>query len=59
VLVAEGAVDAAVDAGLALWDYAALEPIVTEAGGRCGFAAGRWVSSNAELFDAVSVLVGE
>jgi len=59
VLVAEGAVDAAVDAGLALWDYAALEPIVTEAGGRCGFAAGRWVSSNAELFEAVSVLVGE
>jgi len=34
VLVAEGALDAAVDAELALWDYAAVELIVTEAGGR-------------------------
>lgn len=33
-LVAEGSVDAAVDAGIALWDYAALVPIVEEAGGR-------------------------
>ena len=36
MLVAEGALDAAVDAELALWDYAALEPIVLEAGGRLG-----------------------
>ena len=42
VLVAEGALDAAVDAELALWDYAALEPIVIEAGGRLGdFASSR------------------
>jgi histidinol-phosphatase len=34
VLVAEGTVDAAVDARLAVWDYAALVPIVEEAGGR-------------------------
>jgi histidinol-phosphatase len=34
VLVAEGSLDAAVDARLNLWDYAALVPIVEEAGGR-------------------------
>ena len=35
MLVAEGAVDAAVDAvGVTLWDLAALQPIVEEAGGR-------------------------
>jgi histidinol-phosphatase len=34
VLVAEGSLDAAVDARLALWDYAALVPLVEEAGGR-------------------------
>jgi histidinol-phosphatase len=33
MLVAEGALDAAVDAGLARWDTAALVPIVEEAGG--------------------------
>lgn len=33
-LVAEGALDAAVDAPLAPWDYAALRPLVEEAGGR-------------------------
>jgi histidinol-phosphatase len=34
VLVAEGSLDVAVDARLALWDYAALVPLVEEAGGR-------------------------
>ena len=34
VLVAEGALDAAIDYPLQLWDYAALVPIVEEAGGR-------------------------
>lgn len=34
LLVAEGSLDAAVDARLALWDYAPLLPIVEEAGGR-------------------------
>jgi histidinol-phosphatase len=36
VLVAEGALDAAVDARLNLWDYAAVAVIVEEAGGRAG-----------------------
>jgi histidinol-phosphatase len=34
MLVAEGAVDAAIEPSLALWDMAALDLIVTEAGGR-------------------------
>ena len=33
-LVAEGVVDAAIDARLAVWDYAALIPILDQAGGR-------------------------
>ena len=54
VLVAEGALDAAVDARLALWDYAALEPIVEEAGGRVGEVRGQFVSSNALVLDDVA-----
>ena len=54
VLVAEGALDAAVDVELALWDRAALEPIVEEAGGRVGFVNGRFVSSNGRVHDAVA-----
>jgi histidinol-phosphatase len=53
VLVAEGALDAAVDAELALWDYAAIEPIVLEAGGRLGHVDGQFVSTNALVHDAV------
>jgi histidinol-phosphatase len=53
VLVAEGALDAAVDAPLALWDYAALEPIVTEAGGMTGEVNRQFLSSNGALHDAV------
>ena len=35
MLVAEGAVDGAIDAiGVKVWDLAALQPIVEEAGGR-------------------------
>ncbi len=34
MLVAEGAVDAAAEPELALWDVAALIPVVVEAGGR-------------------------
>ncbi len=51
VLVAEGALDAAVDVELALWDRAALEPIVAEAGGRVGSASGQFVSSNGLVRD--------
>ncbi len=49
VLVAEGALDAAVDYPLQLWDYAALVPVVEEAGGRTGFTAGgQFVSANGD-----------
>jgi histidinol-phosphatase len=40
VLVAEGALDAAVDAGLSIWDYAAPAIVVEEAGGRAGSPEG-------------------
>ena len=53
MLVAEGALDAAVDSRLSVWDYAAVEPIVTEAGGRFGAMGEQWLSSNALLLDPV------
>jgi histidinol-phosphatase len=60
MLVAEGALDAAVDPGLSLWDVAALVPIVEEAGGRITsvdggdpVAGGSAVSSNGALHAAV------
>jgi histidinol-phosphatase len=40
-LVAEGSVDIAADERLQLWDYAAVQLIVTEAGGRCSTFSGR------------------
>jgi histidinol-phosphatase len=40
MLVAEGAADVMVEPELALWDVAALRPIVEEAGGRCTDLAG-------------------
>ena len=50
VLVAEGALDAAIDFPLELWDYAALVPIVEEAGGRTGATStGQFFSSNGLL----------
>jgi histidinol-phosphatase len=50
VLVAEGALDAAIDYPLKLWDYAALVPIVEEAGGSTRFTdGGQFVSSNGLL----------
>lgn len=58
VLVAEGAVDAAVDAELKLWDYAGLTLIVEEAGGRTTARDGgaprageQVVSSNGSVHD--------
>jgi histidinol-phosphatase len=54
VLVAEGALDAAVDVELALWDRAALEPIVAEAGGSVGTINGQFVTSNGRVHDAVA-----
>jgi histidinol-phosphatase len=64
MLVAEGSVDAALDAKLALWDYAAVAVIVTEAGGRITTLDGgplrpheRIVSSNGLVHDDVLALV--
>jgi histidinol-phosphatase len=58
-LVAEGAIDVAVDAVASSWDLAALMPIVTEAGGRLTdltgtptFAGGSGLSSNGRLHAA-------
>jgi histidinol-phosphatase len=53
MLVAEGALDAAVDSRLSIWDHAAVEPIVTEAGGRFGPMGEQWVSSNGLLHETV------
>jgi len=58
MLVAEGALDAAVDASLKLWDYAAVVPIVTEAGGRSEPFGRQWLSTNALLHDAVTGALG-
>ncbi len=60
VLVAEGAVDASFEPEVSLWDLAALQPVVEEAGGRFTDLAGRptpdggsVVCSNGLLHDAV------
>lgn len=60
ILVAEGAVDSAIEPSLALWDMAALDIIVREAGGRFtntdgvdGPFGGSGVSSNGALHDAI------
>jgi histidinol-phosphatase len=58
VLVAEGALDAAVDTELALWDSAAVELVVTEAGGRADVAdAGQFVTTNGVVHDEVLSLL--
>lgn len=66
VLVAEGALDAAVDAELAPWDYAAPALIVLEAGGRVsapdGSAlrpGGQLVSSNGVVHAEALALLGD
>lgn len=60
MLVAEGAADVMVEPELALWDVAAVRPIVTEAGGRCTDLAGNpatgpggCVTTNGALHDDV------
>jgi histidinol-phosphatase len=60
VLVAEGAVDAAVDHVVNAWDIAAVRVIVEEAGGRCtdltggpALDSGSLVSTNGRLHDEV------
>ncbi len=64
-LVAEGALDVACDSVLKLWDYAAVQLLVEEAGGRCTTYAGgppavdaSFVSTNGVLHDEVVSLLG-
>jgi histidinol-phosphatase len=63
-LVAEGSVDAAVDARLAPWDYVALVPILEEAGGRVSALDGgpprpkeQVISSNGLLHEELLALL--
>jgi histidinol-phosphatase len=58
MLVAEGAVELAVDAELARWDVAAVEAVVVEAGGRVESWRGRTVSSNGLVADEARALTG-
>lgn len=65
MLVAEGVVDLAAEPELALWDMAALEPIVIEAGGRFtgldgtpGVYQGNAAASNGRLHDALLAALG-
>ena len=51
MLVAEGALEACVDAALAVWDWAELAPIVLEAGGTIGAVRGQIVSTNGLVHD--------
>jgi histidinol-phosphatase len=59
MLVAEGAFDVAIDPIVALWDIAAIVPIIEEAGGRWSTTDGRtderdsFVCTNGRLHDAV------
>jgi histidinol-phosphatase len=64
-LVAEGAVDVACDTEMNLWDYAPVQLLVEEAGGRCTTFAGAapspgesFVATNAALHDDVVSLLG-
>src|SRR5438067_132210 len=66
MLVAEGSVDAAVDARLHPWDYSALAPIVQEAGGRVSALGGgpprpheQVVSSNGWVHDELLALLNQ
>jgi histidinol-phosphatase len=59
-LVAEGAVDVGCDAEMNLWDFAPVQLIVEEAGGRCStfdgggpFVGGSFVATNGLLHDEV------
>ena len=65
MLVAEGAADVMVEPELALWDVAALRPIVEEAGGRCSdrfggpaVGPGGCVTTNAHLHEDVLAALG-
>jgi len=64
-LVAEGSVDVACDSVMKLWDYAPVQLLVEEAGGRCTTYAGdepavdgSFVTTNGVLHDEVVALLG-
>jgi histidinol-phosphatase len=64
-LVAEGVLDIAVDPAASTWDLAALQPIITEAGGTLTdlagvptFAGGDGLSSNGAVHEAALEIVG-
>jgi histidinol-phosphatase len=64
-LLAEGSVDVAADERLQLWDYAAVQLLVEEAGGRCSTFAGAppspgesFLASNGLLHDRTLALLG-
>jgi histidinol-phosphatase len=59
VLVAEGALDAAVDARLSIWDYAAVAVIVEEAGGRAGAPDGGAAQPEQQLVSTNGLVHGE
>jgi histidinol-phosphatase len=65
MLVAEGSAEVMIEPELALWDVAALRPIVEEAGGRCTDLAGApatgpggCVTTNGTLHDDVLAALG-
>ena len=58
-LVAEGSVDLAADETLQLWDYAAVQLIVTEAGGRCSTLSGGAASPGASFLATNGLLHDE
>jgi histidinol-phosphatase len=65
MLVAEGAADVMVEPELALWDVAALRPIIEEAGGRCtaldgapATGPGGCITTNGRLHDDVLAALG-
>ena len=58
-LVAEGAVELATDPVLAFWDYAAIQLIVEEAGGRCTTFAGDPPAAGASFLSANAALHAE
>jgi len=64
-LVAEGAVDVACDSVMQVWDYAPVQIVVEEAGGRCTTFAGdeprpdeSFVATNGLLHDEIVALLG-
>jgi histidinol-phosphatase len=59
MLVAEGSIDAAVDARLARWDFSALLPIVEEAGGRVSALDGSRPRSKEQVVSSNRVLHGD